>query len=750
MEGGAGAGTRATINVSTDIFAGFKSTLRGGRILHKEYIQCGKGRDLGFNQLFLFEAKLASGAGEQALSREAYRLGRYLDLPRLLSFFYGSIGFYTSTALIVVSIATLLFARMMLALTGIDENVVEFNQQFGKSVALLQASSAYQLGILLILPMLAEIALEKTLAKALSTFIWLQLTGASFFFFFHTQTKAFFFNNSIMFGGAKYRATGRGFVLSRDSFTRVYRTYARSHIYPAMKLLFMMIVFGIFNESGTNWFVEMWGPLLLVIAWLWAPMWFNPMAFDHDKCVQDFHEWRRWLDRKSQSEEDSWQGWWIMETEYFTRTPRSTKLWLTLFNLAIPALIIAACVSQLEANDVSRVYFLIISVGGTVGLVIIGLFLVHQFRPVGATYRWLKFFLGLVVLTLIIVTIVFDSESRFGWKGTNLVVYLIVIALTFNTICKVLLIHGAGPYRFGFVLSWFKYVDTLYGLIVYAPWLFFSFIGLAAIQTRLLYNRAFFRGLRVSELLQQDPNRRDRFKSRPAQRRGSQGGQGQMAPTPMGGAYGGGYNNGGSNYNGGALSGFTPLAMTRENSMDDLRAAGRARGGLGLQVPEHSYSNRSRNYSHGTGPNSGANTAAHSAANSPNRSYNNSRRGSADDAEVRQGLMAAARWEQNRDQGRDRGRDEQYPGAPLAGHAPGLLIYSQSPSATGPGVQPLHSAPGGGILGLGHPNGQRAPLSSRANGAAAGSGPLSARNSALDDDEKAAGAKPGQPRYTYN
>jgi hypothetical protein len=65
-------------------------------------------------------------------------------------------------------------------------------------------------------------------------------------------------------------------------------------------------------------------------------------------------------------------------------------------------------------------------------------------------------------------------------------------------------------------------------------------------------------------------------------------------------------------------------------------------------------------------------------------------------------------------------------------------------------VQPLHSAPGGGILGLGHPNGQRAPLSSRANGAAAGSGPLSARNSGLDDDEKAAGAKPGQPRYTYN
>lgn len=165
------------IHVSEDIFAGFKSTLRGGRILHKEYMQVGKGRDLGFNQLFLFEAKLASGAGEQALSREAYRLGRYLDLPRLLSFFYGSIGFYTTTAMVVVAVATLVFARMMLALTGIDENVAEFNAQFGKSVGLLQASSAYQLGILLILPMLAEIALEKTLVKAFTTYLWMLVTG---------------------------------------------------------------------------------------------------------------------------------------------------------------------------------------------------------------------------------------------------------------------------------------------------------------------------------------------------------------------------------------------------------------------------------------------------------------------------------------------------------------------------------------------------------------------------------------------
>jgi len=693
------------IHVSEDIFAGFKSTLRGGRILHKEYVQVGKGRDLGFNQLFLFEAKLASGAGEQALSRECNRLGRYLDLPRLLSVFYGSVGFYATTAMIVVAIGGLLFARMMLALTGIDHNVKEFNDQFGVSVGLLQASSIYQLGLLLILPMLAEIALEKTLVKALTTFLWMLMTGASFFFFFHLQTKAFFFNNSVMYGGAKYRATGRGFVLSRDSFTRIYRTYARSHIYPAIKLLFMMTVFGIFNGSGTNWFVEMWAPLLLVIAWLYSPMWFNPMAFDHDKVMQDFHEWRRWLDRKAQNEETSWQGWWVMETEYMTRTPRSTKLWLTVFNLAIPILIVAACIASLETTDVSRVYFLLISVGGTVGLVLVGLFLVYQFHPVGDTYRWMKFFLGFLVLALLVVTIIFDTGSTsFGWKGTNFAVYLIVIALTFNTICKVLMIHGAGPYRFGFCLTWFKYCDTIFGLIVYAPWLIFSFVGLAAIQTRLLYNRAFFRGLRVSELLQQDPNKRDKFRSRPALTSRSR------APVvPLSASHAAQEQNG-KGGNGGGNGGFTPLALTRENSMDDLRAAGmKPRTGLQTQVGEHSYAHRSKNYyAQDGGP-----SLPGSGYNSPNRSHNSSRRNSADDGFVSpemRGRLIPPGAGRNVIDGR------------LAPPNGNLLIYSQSPSASAV-AGPASSG----------------PLSSRATVAAG-----------RDDDEKAAaGGAAAQPRYTY-
>lgn len=59
--------------------------------------QVGKGRDVGLNQIALFEAKVASGNGEQSLSRDVYRLGQLLDFPRMLSFFYTSVGFYVST-----------------------------------------------------------------------------------------------------------------------------------------------------------------------------------------------------------------------------------------------------------------------------------------------------------------------------------------------------------------------------------------------------------------------------------------------------------------------------------------------------------------------------------------------------------------------------------------------------------------------------------------------------------------------------
>ena len=49
------------INLSEDVFAGFNATIRGHTVGFKEYAQVGKGRDVGLQQTYKFEAKLAQG-----------------------------------------------------------------------------------------------------------------------------------------------------------------------------------------------------------------------------------------------------------------------------------------------------------------------------------------------------------------------------------------------------------------------------------------------------------------------------------------------------------------------------------------------------------------------------------------------------------------------------------------------------------------------------------------------------------------
>lgn len=76
---------------------GFNSTLRQGSVTHHEYLQVGKGRDVGLNQISIFEAKIADGNGEQTLSRDIYRLGHRFDFFRMLSCYFTTVGFYFST-----------------------------------------------------------------------------------------------------------------------------------------------------------------------------------------------------------------------------------------------------------------------------------------------------------------------------------------------------------------------------------------------------------------------------------------------------------------------------------------------------------------------------------------------------------------------------------------------------------------------------------------------------------------------------
>jgi hypothetical protein len=43
-----------------------------GNVTHHEYIQVGKGRDVGLNQISMFEAKIANGNGPGTDSKSGY------------------------------------------------------------------------------------------------------------------------------------------------------------------------------------------------------------------------------------------------------------------------------------------------------------------------------------------------------------------------------------------------------------------------------------------------------------------------------------------------------------------------------------------------------------------------------------------------------------------------------------------------------------------------------------------------------
>jgi hypothetical protein len=100
-----------------------------------------------------------------------------------------------------------------------------------------------QLGMLMALPMVMEIGLERGFRKALSDFVIMQLQLASVFFTFSLGTKTHYYGHTLLHGGAKYRPTGRGFVVYHAKFADNYRFYSRSHFVKGLELMLLLIVY---------------------------------------------------------------------------------------------------------------------------------------------------------------------------------------------------------------------------------------------------------------------------------------------------------------------------------------------------------------------------------------------------------------------------------------------------------------------------------------------------------------------------
>lgn len=96
---------------------------------------------------------------------------------------------------------------------------------------------------------------------------------------FSTQISSHSIASNLTFGGARYIATGRGFAVTRISFSILYSRFAGPSIYLGMRVLVMLLFVTL--TLWTGWVIYFWFSVLSLCI---APFVFN----QHQFSVADF------------------------------------------------------------------------------------------------------------------------------------------------------------------------------------------------------------------------------------------------------------------------------------------------------------------------------------------------------------------------------------------------------------------------------------------------------------------------------
>ena len=105
----------------------------------------------------------------------------------------------------------------------------------------------------------------------------------------------------------EYRLIDRGVLAQHENFAELYRFHAGSHLYAGFELLWGLLLLSYLGTSRGDFWRTTWSIWLVVLAWLFAPFWFNPLAFDRAKLKADASQWLLWMERKDANMVASWE-----------------------------------------------------------------------------------------------------------------------------------------------------------------------------------------------------------------------------------------------------------------------------------------------------------------------------------------------------------------------------------------------------------------------------------------------------------
>ena len=306
------------LHLNEDIYAGMNALLRGGRIKHCEYYQCGKGRDLGFGSILNFTTKIGTGMGEQMLSREYYYLGTQLPLDRFLSFYYAHPGFHINNMFIMLSVQFFMIVLINLGALKHETILCNYNKNVPFTDPLFPTGCTHLIPIMnwvercvvsifivffiSFVPLVVQELTERGFWRAATRLAKHFASGSPLFEVFVCQIYANSLHQDLSFGGARYIGTGRGFATARIPFGVLYSRFAGPSIYLGARSL-MMLLFGTLTAWGF-WLIYFWASLLALCI---SPFLFNPHQFAWNDFFIDYRDFLRWLSRgNSRSHASSW------------------------------------------------------------------------------------------------------------------------------------------------------------------------------------------------------------------------------------------------------------------------------------------------------------------------------------------------------------------------------------------------------------------------------------------------------------
>ncbi|KAL1503395.1 hypothetical protein AB1Y20_011446 [Prymnesium parvum] len=399
-----------TLHISEDVFGGINCVLRGGQVDYVEFISVGKGRDVTLTGISGFDKKIAGGNAFQLMSRDYHRLASSCDFIRCLSLFASGPGTYLANATMSWALYWYVIAQMTLAATRRevffeDGLGFDFNEELGDE-HIYEAAFLYQLGFILMLPLLLNRWAKHGLPAALNELSLHMMALKPIFSIFQARTSMYYLESGLRTGQADYVATGRTLDTLTANFTTIFATFARSHFTFAFEIISITVMYRILTAHPAYFVLLTWSVWLYCAAMLTAPWLFNPQSFSGVNLWADFVEFLCWLDEVPgiQVGDGSWCAWHRKHMAPLRKCSLKKRVFLTLgrdlmaifviFSAACAALVVDDFAPPKDINDPGQLAIphirelLLMKAGGIFICVGLLLYILTDYHFIQKPYFW--------------------------------------------------------------------------------------------------------------------------------------------------------------------------------------------------------------------------------------------------------------------------------------------------------------------------------------------------------------------------